>query len=458
MSEYDDWIPSDDDAPDAPPKLSDRRAKKRKPVSRVGDWQENVSYGKEGEIKGTTGNMALYLRNDPEWAGCLGYNSFREAEVWLKDAPSSPGMVSPRAGEELADEHDVFVQHWFDRNRQFTCANVTAAITAAARANAFDPLQTYLSGLKWDGTERVPLLLSQYLGARDSQYTRAVSAMWMVSAVVRAMCPGKKVDTMVILEGEQGSGKSSALNALVPQEDWFSDTPIDLKKLVDSYQSLRGKWIYEIGELDSFKGHEATRIKNFLSSKSDNYRPSYGKRSRDFPRHCVFAGTTNEDHYLTDRSGNRRFWPVRCGSVVRVQAIIEDRDQLWAEAVVRFRRGEKWFADSDKEIQDLIKRQQASRLTPDDPWKLLTERWLKSPSVPVEGSLSERSLVDLDQGFSGEDVLLGAIGVRKDALTPAMASRIGAVLKQLGFYHHQRRVPGTDRRERYYSSQEPVDE
>ncbi len=143
--------------------------------------------------------------------------------------------------------------------------------------------------------------------------------------------------------------------------------------------------------------------------------------------------------------------------MIRVAAIIEDRDQLWAEAVVRWREGEKWYADSDEEIRSLIKRQQASRLTPDDPWRLLTERWLKAPTVPVDGSVGERSLVDLTD-FSGEDVLLGAIGVRKENLTNAMASRIGAVLKSLGYYHHQRRVPGSDSRERYYSAQEPTDE
>lgn len=457
MAIDDDWEPTDDDAPDAPPRLSERRAKARKAVPRTGEWGDNVSYTKEGEIRGTPGNLALFLRNSKEWRGCLGYNSFRESEVWLKDAPDSPGLVSPKAGAELADEHDVYVHHWFDRNLKFSCSNVTAGITAAARANSFDPLQQYLEGLVWDGTERVPRLLSEYFGARETPYIKTVGTMWIISAIARAMRPGDKVDTMVILEGEQGSGKSSGLAALSPQEDWFSDTPIDLKRLVDAYQSLRGKWIYEIGELDSFKSQEATRIKNFLSNKSDNYRASYGKRNRDYPRHCVFAGTTNEDQYLTDRSGNRRFWPARCG-VVRVDAIAKDRDQLWAEALVRFRRGEKWYADSDEEIRALIKRQQASRLVPDDPWKLLTARWLSNPTVPVDGSQTERSRVDLERGFTGEDVLLGAIGVRKEALTTGMASRIGAVLKSLDYFHHQRRVPGSDARERVYLPIPPGDD
>lgn len=455
----DDWTPSDDDAPDAPPRLSEHRAKRGKAVPKRGEWSDNVSYTRDGEIKGTPGNLTLFLRNHGEWSGCLGYNNFRETEVWLKDAPESPGLVSPKAGEELADEHDVYVHHWFDRNLKFSCTNVTAGITAAARANTFDPLQRYLEGLKWDGVERIPRWLPLYFGAKDNAYTRAVGTMWMISAVVRAMRPGDKVDTMVILEGDQGSGKSSGLAAMVPHDDWFSDTPINLQKLVDSYQSLKGKWIYEIGELDSFKGAEATRIKNFLSSRSDNYRASYGKRSRDYPRHCVFAGTTNEDQYLTDRSGNRRFWPARCG-VVQVAALREDRDQLWAEAMVRWRRGEKWFAADDDEIRALIKRQQQSRLVPDDPWKILVERWLKAPTIPTEGGLSgERSIVDTKNGFHGEDVLMGAIGVRKDALTNAMASRMGQVLKSVGYHSRQRRIPGTHGdRDRLYFPFTPGDD
>ena len=454
----DGWEPSDADAPDAPPKLSERRARLGKSIPPLGTWEDNVSCTKEGDIKGTPGNLALYLQNSPEWQGCLGYNSFRESEVWLKQPPDSPGHKLPMVGTELADEHDVFIHHWFDRNKRFSCTNTTLGVMAAARSNLFDPLQAYLGGLVWDGIQRVPTWLSVYFGAKDTPYTRAVGTMWIISAVVRAMSPGHKVDTMVILEGDQGTGKSSGLAALVPHEDWFSDTPINLQKLTDSYQSLKGKWIYEIGELDSFKGHDATRIKSFLSSRIDNYRASYGKRSRDYPRHCVFAGTTNEDQYLTDRSGNRRFWPVKCG-FVRVDAVTADRDQIWAEAMVRWREGEKWFAANDAEIHALIKRQQASRLMPDDPWKILVERWLKMPTVPTDGSQSERTVIDTSAGFYGEDVLLGAIGVRRDAMTVGMTSRIGAVLKSCGFHHRQRRISGdSEKRERVYLPDSLADE
>lgn len=453
---------SDEDAPDAPPRnrkvsatLPERRSKKGSPVTPLGTWQENVSRTKEGEIKGTPGNLALYLQNDPEWSGCLGYNNFREAEVWLRDPPGSPGHSAPKTGQELADEHDVYIHHWFDRNRQFSCTNTTLGVMAAARGNTFDPLQQYLEGLKWDKVSRVSRWLPVYFGAKDTPYSRAVGSMWLISAIVRAMNPGGKVDTMVILEGEQGSGKSSGLAAMCPKEEWFSDTPIDFKRIVDAYQSLKGKWLYEVGELDSFKGAEVTRIKNFLSSRADNYRASYGKRPRDVPRHCVFAGTTNEDQYLTDRSGNRRFWPVSCGQV-QVRALGEDRDQIWAEAMELWRQGEKWFASDDERMQELIKRQQSSRLVPDDPWKILVERWLKQPTVPTEGGLhGERSLVRLEDGFCAEDALMGAVGIRKDSMTLSMPSRMGHVLKSLDYYPRQvRQADGSRPRLYFYGKQE----
>jgi predicted P-loop ATPase len=140
--------------------------------------------------------------------------------------------------------------------------------------------------------------------------------------------------------------------------------------------------------------------------------------------------------------------------------VAEERDQLWAEAVVRWQRGEKWFALNDAEIQTLIRRQQQSRLTPDDPWKLIVERWLKCPTIPTEGGLhGERSVVDVANGFCGEDVLMGAIGVQKHSLTPAMASRMGHVLKSVGYQHRQRRVSGRDEREWVYlPAGEPTDE
>lgn len=396
---------------------------------------------KEVAIAPTAGNLTLLLQNEPTWKGCLGYNEFAEREVWLKSPPRIAGVTPPQPGE-VRDEHDVYVQHWWHAKRDMLVAGVTTAVMASARANTFHPVRSYLESVEpWDAKARLDTWLARYFGVKQSEYSKAVGVMWAISAVARVLRPGEKVDTMLILEGEQGTGKSSGLAALVPQADWYSDTPIDLRHKQDAFQVLQGKWLYEIGELHSFRGQDATRIKNFLSASSDNYRASYGKRNRTYPRHCVFAGTTNERQYLTDKSGNRRFWPVTCAKV-DVEAIKRDRDLIWAEALARFLSNEPWHT-TDADMAALIQEQQEARLVPDDPWAELTERWLHLPTVPVDGSQSERRLLVLDQGFTTTDVLLGALGVKKDALTQGAATRVGILLGGLGYESRQVRIPGT---------------
>lgn len=448
----DDYVPEPSD--DVVVSIDRERARRNIPSGPASGWEAELVYetkgrgdSKESVLAPTAGNLNLLLQNDPAWKGCLGYNEFGEREVWLRTPPRIAGVTGPRVGE-VRDEHDVYVQHWWHAKRQVLVQGVTSAVMTAARSNTFHPVRSYLEGLSWDAKPRLDTWLHRYFGVEQTPYSKAVGVMWAISAVARIMRPGEKVDTMLILEGEQGTGKSSGLAALVPEPDWYSDTPIDLRHKQDAFQVLQGKWIYEIGELHSFRGQDATRIKNFLSASSDNYRASYGKRNRTYPRHCVFAGTTNEKQYLTDRSGNRRFWPVECGKV-DVPAIRADRDQLWAEAVARFASNEPWHI-TDAAMAALVVEQQEARLMPEDPWTDLIVKWLVHPTVPVEGSQSERSIVDLESGFTTNDVLLGAIGVKRDQLDRSRATRIGPILQALGYDSRQVRIPGTSERVRRY--------
>lgn len=452
------WLNSDDEPDTRVVSIDRERSKRGVPAGPASGWEAELVYeskgrgsAKESVLSPTAGNLNLLLQNEPSWRGCLGYNEFAEREVWLRCPPKTAGVSPPRPGE-VRDEHDVYVQHWWHAKRGLLVAGVTTAVMAAARANTFHPVRTYLEGLRWDGAPRLDTWLSKYFGVEQTPYAKAVGVMWAISAVARIMRPGEKVDTMLILEGEQGTGKSSGLAALVPEPDWYSDTPIDIRHKQDAFQVLQGKWIYEIGELHSFRGQDATRIKNFLSSSSDNYRASYGKRNRAYPRHCVFAGTTNEKQYLTDRSGNRRFWPVTCNKV-DVAAIKADRDQLWAEAVARFESNEPWHV-TDSAMAALVLEQQEERLAAEDPWTDLVLRWLDSPTVPVEGSQGERSIVDISNGFTTNDVLLGAIGVKRDQLDRSRATRIGPILLALGYDSKQVRIPGTTERIRRYFKME----
>lgn len=421
------------------------------------EWRSSlVKYtDKDGteRISGTAGNLALFLLNDPEWSGCLGYNEFSEREIWLKNAPPMLGLVAPQAGQELCDEHDTYVQHWFHRAHGFNVRSAALALGAAARAASFHPVRSYLRGLVWDGKVRLRSLLSGYFGAPDTEYTAEVGARWAVSAVARVMRPGCQADSMLIIEGNQGKGKSTGLEALAGK-DWFADTPLDLKSKNDAYQALRGKWIYEIAELDAFRGQDITRIKTFISARVDNYRASYGRRNRDYPRQTIFAGSTNEDHYLQDRTGNRRFWPVKAEGEIRVDDISRDRDQLWAEALVRFEQGLPWHIDSHA-LREAAEEQQESRMMiGEDPWLPILTEWLRAPSWPTPSGQGERSIVDIAQGCTTTEVLLGTGLARRDNLGRRDETRMGLLLREIGF--EVRRVKQGSKRSRLYFLPAPV--
>jgi len=240
---------------------------------------------------------------------------------------------------------------------------------------------------------------------------------------------------MLGLEGEQGIGKSSALR-LLAGPDWFADTGITIGDK-DSYQALRRKWIYEFAELASIRGRDIERVKNFLSSQCDTFRASYGRRTQDHPRQVVFAGSTNELHYLADPTGSRRFWPLKC-TTIDLEALRRDRDQLWAEARVAYEAGEPWHLDT-AELRALAAAEAAEREEHDD-WIDIVRRWLASPSRP-DGH-GHREPVSLDDGITTADVALGALGFPAERITPATTKRVGRVLHVLGFRRRQVRLSG----------------
>lgn len=214
---------------------------------------------------------------------------------------------------------------------RFTRDDIREHASLAARDGRFHPVRDYLSGLTWDGTPRIEQWLIRHAGAEDTPFVRAVSRLMLIAAVRRAHHPGCKFDTMLVLEGGQGVGKSSALKVLAKKEEWFSDQlPLgeDERKTVEA---LSGKWIIESGELAGLRKGEVEKVKAQLSRSVDRARMSYARLAEDYPRQCVFFGSTNNEEYLTDPTGSRRFWPVRVGSF-NVDGLRSEVDQLWAEA------------------------------------------------------------------------------------------------------------------------------
>jgi putative DNA primase/helicase len=380
--------------------------------------------------KSCVANAVTTLCKDRRWRGVLAYDEFAECVVTRAQPPwHEDGAAGAELGE-WTDADTMRLRIWLERVMGITLAagEADGVVSLAASAHRFHPVREYLRGLTWDGEPRLELFLANYLGTEPNDYTRAIGKRWLVSAVARIMRPGCQVDCTLILEGAQGIGKTSALRALVPIASWYADTGIEIGDK-DSYQNLRGVWMYGLDELDSLKRGDVTRIKNFLTQTKDHYRASYARRARDYLRQNVFAGTTNEEHYLVD-SDNRRFWPARVTRAVNPTRIATDRAQIWAEAVACFDRGDPWHVDTP-ELRTMCEEQQRGRRQP-DPWTPTVAEWLAKPT-------SYDSLL----GVLTTDVLHKALSVPLGEMTKADERRVTDILRELGYMRGpQRRENG----------------
>ena len=313
------------------------------------DWTADLELNKQtGTVKATIDNAWLILENDPNLRGKFALNDFAGRGEVLGDLPWSP-FEKRRA---WTDNDNQGLYWYFEKVWKMTGnGKIDGALSLHSEKHKFNDVRNYLVSLQWDGVPRLDKLLIEYLGAVDSPYTRTVTRKAFTAAVARAMEPGCKYDTMLILSGPQGIGKSTLLDKM--SKGWFNDG-IRTFEGKEASELLQGVWLVEIGELDAFRQTDVSRIKQFLSLRSDKFRAAYGRHVKDIPRCCVFFGTTNTTTYLRDRTGNRRFWPVDVGIIQRKKTVWEDLDteidQLWAEAVMRWRLGEGLFLTGDIEM------------------------------------------------------------------------------------------------------------
>ncbi len=265
-------------------------------------WKKHLEKNRFGEYITNLANISLVLRTAPEFKGKLGINQFSHTLMVLGELPWSE-FNDPRP---IEDSDPIKFQEWLQKNKINVKAKNTVidAMQSVASENLFNPLQDYLNDLEWDGIKRIDTWLVIYLGAEDKTFVRAVGRKFLVSAVARAMQPGCKVDTMLVLEGEQGIGKSQTLQALA--EPWVLEELSDMKSK-DCKQEIQGQWFVEVSELDAMKRNEIETVKAFITKQKDTFRPSYGRFAKEHPRQCVLIGTTNSDAYLRDHTGNRRF-------------------------------------------------------------------------------------------------------------------------------------------------------
>lgn len=430
----------DADGPDAAPETrsATRRLHAKKTASTRRFWKVGLILDhKRQRPTRCLANVMHVLAQHPAWAGVLAYDEFAASIVARRVPPTRKHDRPPeQAPGDWTDADTVRSAAWFAKFVGFepTVRMVDDAVAAIAMRTRTHAVREYLGRLQWDRRARLDTMLASYFGARDDRYVRTVGPKWMISAVARVMRPGCQADHMLILEGLQGLRKSTGLEALCDDPQWFTDTIIAIGDK-DSYQALQRRWIIELAELDALRGREASVVKKFMSARADSFRPPYGRHTQRFPRQCVFAGTTNEDAYLLDATGNRRYWPVACGDV-DVDAIRRDRDQLWAEALVRFGRGEAWHLTDPEAIQ-LALDAQAEREAPDD-WIPLVAKYLE---------------VHARDGITTGETLTKAIEVAPERITRALSTRAGHVLRKLGYLPQQDRIPGTPTRaRRYYPS------
>lgn len=326
------------------------------------DWQSHLELDKAGNIKNTLRNLTIILENDPNLKPLV-FNQ-------LLDGMEIKGEVPWKHPSKFwRDADDAQLISYVDTHYgTFSARNYDIAVTKVADDRSYHPIRSFIDQLpKWDGVGRVDTLLIDYLGAEDTPYVRAVTRKTLCAAIKRVLVPGSKFDSMLVLNGPQGVGKSTLIAKLAGE--WFSDS-LNLSDTKDktAAEKLQGYWILEIGELAGLRKAEVETLRSFLTRQNDIYRAAFGKRATPHLRQCVFFGTTNaESGYLRDTTGNRRFWPVMTpgsGAKHSWELTTEEIQQIWAEALVYVQQGEKLYLDAATEA--LAKAEQREAMESDE--------------------------------------------------------------------------------------------
>lgn len=310
-------------------------------------WMSRLTKDGNGKIEKTINNAVLVLENDPLLKGKIVTDEFASCGMILGKLPWSKDTEKRR----WKDEDDAGFYNYMELFYGITGREkLDSALLIVSSQNKINDVKEYLKSLKWDGIKRLDTLLSEYLGAEDNAYTRAVMRKSLCAAVARAVQGGVKYDNMPIFTGPQGIGKSTFLSIL--GREWFSDSLTSFEGK-EAAELIQGTWINEVGELTAMTKQETNAVKQFLSKTDDIYRAAYGRRTNKYPRRCVFFGTSNEEEFLKDMTGNRRFWPVDVGvhparkSVW--QELPQEVDQIWAEAYTYWMLGEPLYLPKDVE-------------------------------------------------------------------------------------------------------------
>lgn len=338
------------------------------PIADLPIWHSLGLIAERGKPIINADNMLRVLENDQAIQGILWYDEFQDR---IYTTIGADATINGKASE-YTDTENIHLLTYFQGHLGISKCTETVlrqAVLSCAHRNKRNTARDWLDSLKHDGSPRIDTFLSSALGARPSVYSRAVSKNFWISMAARIQRPGCQVDNMMVFEGPQGIGKNKVLRAI--GRDWYAQAP-GTPDDKDFYLAFQGKLLIEFSELANIRKSDTEKIKSCISCPTDRYRSPYERSSKDHPRQCVFVGTTNDNEWLHDPGGARRFWPIKCeeDGMINVEYVEANRDQLFAEATSRFKAGETWWEAPESAKQE----QEARRVR--DPWEEIIRDWL----------------------------------------------------------------------------------
>jgi predicted P-loop ATPase len=380
------------------------------------DWRYDLIVNKDGAAMALESNAMLVMRKHPDMVDVFALDEFHRRATLMRPPPwARPNDKFPRPVND-ADLSDLLA--WLQQQGIHLHGRgpVRIALASVVQDHTFHPIRDYLDSLIWDGTPRLDKWLSYYLGVEPIEnYTALAGRWWMISAVARIYKSGCTAKYVLIIEGNQDLGKSTAL--LVLGGDWFTDD-IETLGTKDSKLQVGNAWIIELAELDSTKRADISAIKAFISRRTDKFRPPYGEHTIEQHRQCALAATVNPPAgaYLHDETGAVRFWPV-LATKIDLDALKHDRDQLWAEAVHRYKAGERWWPEKEDGFQPEAEQEARSETIEDDPWFSEIARYTKGDPAP----------------FTASEVMREALDIPKERMDKMAQRRLGRILRKLGY-------------------------
>lgn len=390
-------------------------------ASALADWRRALVTNDKGKTVECWQNVYTYLDNHPDWVGVLAYDEFAQRIVKRKPPPFARGA---REGAWTSDD-DYELGLWLSALPgldQFTAKakqTLIDGVSACAARHKFHPVRDFLQRCRPGDKPRLDTWTTDFLGVKCTPYTQAVGRYFLINMVARVFEPGCIMRSVPVLEGAQNRGKSESLRALA--QPWFSDTHFDISNK-DAFEVVQGVWLYEIAELEQFSKKDATAVKQFISSRENNYRPPYERRAQRVPRQVVFGATTNERRHLRDFSGGTRFWPLRCEEAgqIDIAGLAAAREGLFAEAYDAYRNKARRYPTREEEKEHFAPEQE-QRLQ-EHPWVERIESWLDEPRP--EG---RRDRVTVHQ------VLVDCIDIDYARMTAVHARDVGMILTALGW-------------------------